>query len=372
MEGDQSTGSPRPVSPRGSPWKPWLLLFLKLSVTAALCAWLFRSGLLEFARVRVLLSNGWLLGATLLLWLSVTVGLSAFRYSLILRLAGAEPSPLRVVFLQMLGLFYNAVVPGNVGGDVIKNYYVLGGQPKVILPLVLLERLLGLLGLLTLAVALSPLAWVAGEPSAPGALVGGVRQLALLVWLVFGLALLGLGGLLAWARRGAPGGLGAEGAPGGGAGPLVGHPAPEERSGRAVFFIAQRLGALRPRLQRIQRYLSRRPRLVLGALALSVLIHAGDLLYFFAIARHTLGQDADLVRVGLTFPFGMLSFVLPISFSGLGVGHVAFEQLFTHVGLSQGANVFHVYICGLLAPMLLGALPAVFLRAEPRRDRAAD
>ena len=54
---------------------------------------------------------------------------------------------------------------------------------------------------------------------------------------------------------------------------------------------------------------------------------------------------------------GILSVVLPVSLAGLGVGHLAFEQLFRMVGAANGANVFNLYVIGQLAPSMIGAIP---------------
>jgi len=54
--------------------------------------------------------------------------------------------------------------------------------------------------------------------------------------------------------------------------------------------------------------------------------------------------------------------ILPISPAGLGVGHVAFDRLFSMIGLHDGATVFNVYLIGQLTPCLLGVIPYLALR----------
>src|SRR5690606_31413108 len=69
----------------------------------------------------------------------------------------------------------------------------------------------------------------------------------------------------------------------------------------------------------------------------------------------------DLARI---FPWGMITVVLPNSFSGLGVGHAAFEQLSPWQRLSQGATVLNENSVGQLARNFLGAIPYLLLHPE--------
>ena len=70
------------------------------------------------------------------------------------------------------------------------------------------------------------------------------------------------------------------------------------------------------------------------------------------------------MTVASIYPLGMLSMVLPISYAGFGVGHVAFAQLFAIVGLKGGATVLNVYLIGQTAPCLVGVVPYLTLRRE--------
>ena len=61
---------------------------------------------------------------------------------------------------------------------------------------------------------------------------------------------------------------------------------------------------------------------------------------------------------------GMLSVVLPISYAGFGVGHVAFDQLFALCGMTGGATVLNNYLIGQTVPCLVGVVPYLALRRE--------
>jgi uncharacterized protein (TIRG00374 family) len=80
---------------------------------------------------------------------------ASWRWYLLLEHIRVKLAFLTVLRLALIGLFFNLFVPGGVGGDLIKMVYLKkeSGEryPQALLT-VLLDRLLGLAGLLTLAV----------------------------------------------------------------------------------------------------------------------------------------------------------------------------------------------------------------------------
>jgi hypothetical protein len=93
-------------------------------------------------------------------------------------------------------------------------------------------------------------------------------------------------------------------------------------------------------------------------------MHVGNMLYFLFLTRELGNASAGIADAALVFPVGMLSVVLPVSISGMGVGHVMFNELFSIVGLHGGANVFNVYIVAQIAPCLVGAIPYLLMKKE--------
>ena len=70
------------------------------------------------------------------------------------------------------------------------------------------------------------------------------------------------------------------------------------------------------------------------------------------------GNFVNLVRV---IPIGILIMTLPISFSGLGIGHVAFSQLLTPLGILNGSDIFTIFFAFSYLFNLLGLIPFVKL-----------
>ncbi len=370
-------------------------LLVKVAVAFSLCYWLVVTGQLDPGALSILVRSEWVLGSTVLLWLVVTVGFSTVRWQLLLGATGSRQSWPKAIGLQMMALFFNGVVPGNVGGDFLKNLYVGREGFSRIMVLVLSERLVGLSGLIWVAIPFVGLR--APDVVAEERLVPLV---AVLVGLAFSSLVLPL--LLLWwmgsRHQGAERTEGGEARSGERSPWGNGSTAHAERRSSFRLFAARkghsvvrpfrgkggrtpccllvrihlwmrtssrswlraRLAATTESLRLLQRQRAR----LLGAWGLSLLIHGSYLLYFWFLSQTLHNPAADFSRIALVFPLGMLTMILPISFAGLGVGHVAFERLFALVGLSGGANVFNVYIVGVLAPTLTGAVPYLLLKRK--------
>ena len=89
---------------------------LKAAVAALLLGWLMRSGALDFGALGVLFDEPALLAVDLGIFaLGVLVG--ALRWRVLLELAGVRLPLGRAIPLQLTALFFNVVIPGNVGGE---------------------------------------------------------------------------------------------------------------------------------------------------------------------------------------------------------------------------------------------------------------
>lgn len=311
---------------------------VKVALAAVLVGWLVRSGSLDFSALGVLVDPPWLLAVNFAVF-GCVVGLAAARWRLLLGLAQARLSFGRALRLHMVAVFFNTVIPGNVGGDVLKALYVARDEDAckrpAILLIVILERGLGLAGLLMLG-------GIVVAARAPMLLERGLGSL---VWTVLGLAaasLVGLVGLTVVAR-------------------LWGE--------RLVFRTAgpSRIARLCNQILRGMVLLSAKPRVLAVALGLSVLLQAVSMAYFTLLARAITGTPIGYGDVATVFPLGLLTVVLPISPAGFGVGHFAFERLFSLMGLHGGATIFNVFLIGQIAGGVTGIVPYLTLRRAVRR-----
>ncbi|MCE9611669.1 MAG: flippase-like domain-containing protein [Chthoniobacter sp.] len=87
---------------------------------------------------------------------------SGVRWQLLLRVQGIVLSWARVFMLLLVGVFFNFIIPGGTGGDVVKVFYLLKetpGRRSHALLSVLVDRLIGLFALIAMAGVLIAAQW---------------------------------------------------------------------------------------------------------------------------------------------------------------------------------------------------------------------
>lgn len=108
--------------------KQTLTTTAKVAFAAALIYWMIRKGAIDFDVFMRLATP-----------LMVTFGVVAtfgqifinnYRWLCLMRGQGFESSVRLTMPLSLIGMFFNFVMPGGVGGDVIKGYYLLQQHPK--------------------------------------------------------------------------------------------------------------------------------------------------------------------------------------------------------------------------------------------------
>lgn len=94
----------------------------------------------------------------------VSLVVIAVRWWLLLRIQDIRIRLWEAIRLTFLGQFFNAVVPGTVGGDLVKAYYVSKHTPKkaAVLVSVFVDRLMGLIELSLLAAVMMAVVLAAG------------------------------------------------------------------------------------------------------------------------------------------------------------------------------------------------------------------
>lgn len=87
---------------------------------------------------------------------------SGIRWQLLLRVQGIALSWARVFMLLLVGVFFNFIIPGGTGGDVVKVFYLLketpGRRAQALLS-VLVDRLIGIFALIAMAGVLIAAQW---------------------------------------------------------------------------------------------------------------------------------------------------------------------------------------------------------------------
>ena len=167
-----------------------LKTLLKICVAALLIGWLVRSGALDLRVLGDLLFSPVII--PLLLCAVGNIMLNHYRWLLLLRSQNLNYSFLSSVPLTFIGLFFGFAIPGGVGGDVVKTYYLVREQPGRRLSAavtVLWDRLIGLFGMLLVAFVTlmlhSELLWQQTEIRAIAVALG-----ALLIGFILGFTIL--------------------------------------------------------------------------------------------------------------------------------------------------------------------------------------
>jgi len=103
--------------------KPVLILCLKLLVSAGLLAFFFTRIHMERFLGTLLEANFSYIVAALLIYL-VSQGVSAVRWTLLVRPLGFRTAFKDLLLYYLIGMFFNLFAPGTVGGDVTRVYYL--------------------------------------------------------------------------------------------------------------------------------------------------------------------------------------------------------------------------------------------------------
>lgn len=129
-------------------------ILIKCIIAVVLVYILLASGKLEFSKIRELFSAdiSWLLWPFILL--SVSQIIVSLRLSYIINSQGGELTVWKAFKMNMIGLFFNNYLPGSLGGDITKGYYICKDIPNGLnfMGTVLLDRFLGFLGLMLIAI----------------------------------------------------------------------------------------------------------------------------------------------------------------------------------------------------------------------------
>ncbi len=264
-----------------------------------------------------------LLGLGLLIY-QISLLISYVRWCMLLRVIEPGFKLRDTMLLGCIGFVFGMVIPGPVGGDFIKAAYLVRMQIKrtQAIASMLIDRIVGLLGLFSLAAGAGVLAWGVASPD--------VRKLIVAAWVALGLGVLLLTAIFGnvlhrfFPRSGGSG------------------------HGR-LFLIMSELEAMsttyRLRLD-----------VVLVSLGLSLLGHALSVLAFFVMGTMLFptGITTTLAQHYLMVPLTLFSTIVPLPFGALGLSEGIGDQLFKLVGHPSGALSmmgFRVltYGCGLIA-----------------------
>jgi uncharacterized membrane protein YbhN (UPF0104 family) len=272
---------------------------------------------------------GWLLAGVAAYGLVEVI--SAIRWQWLLGVQGIRLSWTRISLLTLVGVFFNYFIPGGTGGDVVKIFYLLKetpGQRTGAVLSVLVDRIIGLLGLALFAGVIISLrwSWLAGSP-----------ETARYVWPAIIILFFSAGGVhFAWivSRHG-----------------LI-HKLPARLPGRDKLAELALAFTLYGRAWRAS----------LAALAISILAHIGYFTVFYCAAQAfqqegtRLPSFTDLCTI---MPVVNVLAAMPVSLGGLGVREGLFQIFLSRLcGVSEAVAVV-ISSTGFLLTLVWGLIGGV-------------
>ncbi len=321
------------MSAQRTPRNPWLILGLKLAVGLGLLALVLYSNREE---VREVLNGRLRVGPFSLGFLLYFTGLllAFLRWCILARAAELKMPIFDAFRLGFIGNLFNLVIPGAVGGDVVKAAYFMREQKSRktrAVASIALDRVIGLLGLFLLALVAGLLGW--------GRLDGPMRKLVMVViGLTFGVVVV----------------LSIAFSP-------------------ALFQILHRRLQSKRKLANLLSELAvmgtayrSRPAALAGALGLACVTHVLNVFSFYFVSRAMFDALPSISSHFLIVPLVLFSTAIPLPFGALGVSEAISLVLFRLVENESGA----VALMGFRVLQYIGCLPSLVVYLANRGSLA--
>ena len=263
-----------------------------------------------------------LLGLGMLIYL-VALMITFFRWHRLVLAQGLDFSIRDAIRLGFIGNVFNLVIPGAVGGDVIKAAFLGGMQPEKKAQAwasMVLDRILGLLGLFLLAGIAGAIGWSSASAE--------VRFLIVLVWGALFVGLCGLGVVFS---------------------PVLYGPLNNLVAGRG------KLEAIVKKLEAIGLVYRERIGLVVAMLGVATFVHALFVLAFYCASSAIFEDLPTLAQHYLMVPLVLFTTAVPIPFGAIGVVEGVSERLFAMVHHRDGAIAMMAFRLLMYASGILSA-----------------
>ncbi len=314
---------PDTAAPKRNFW-PWL----KLALGAAVVTYVLKSRLIDFQSLKevAFAPTTAIMSLTFLLFSNLVC---CFRWFLLARAQGLHASFRGMFELTMIGSFFNLFMPGSVGGDLIKGWYIAKEQPNArtrAVFTVLFDRAIGLSVFFFFA-AVTLLLFndlLVGKPA--------LQALAAPIW--------GISGALA---------IGAV---------FFFSPLWDVKPVQEMLNFFRKKAVLAKLIDAADLYRGQIPT-VLIALALSFLSVTVNILFYYWIGQQ-LGIEATLSQFFFLVPVGVTASAVPVLPGGIGVAQVAFFKLFQWVGINNPEGGATLCTINQIYTVLFGCFGSIF------------
>lgn len=300
---------------------------LKFGISVGLIYWMVNKGLLDFSVLGQLLTP--LHVSMGLGFIFLNLALNNYRWSILLQSQNL-PGRFKVSFpLTLIGMFFNFAIPGAVGGDLVKGYYVAQDHPGrrvAAATTVIMDRILGLYSMVLLAVLtiLFNIGFVSSRlvlMQIAAMAMGVLLAMTFVLGLMFSSRVKAKNPILQYSDK-IPGGT----------------------------FLVKLYTA-------VHSYGESRAALV-KAIIVSLIAQAIAVVGM-AYVGWAIGEQVSLATYFFAVPLGFIIMAIPIAPGGIGVGQLAFLALFkmyTGTDTILGQTVITAFQIGLLVWGLVGAV----------------
>lgn len=316
---------------------------LKFIFAFGMIYWLVSSGKLDFKLFLMSWQNG-----PQILFAMVAVAfiiiLTGLRWKMLLDVKATKKiSMKKIIPIHWIGVFFSTFLPGAVTGDILKLLYVKdldsNFNKTFLLTSVLIDRVIGLCGLLTLSGLVSVFYYK--ELVEHGPMIAHMIHFNLLL----ALGSLGLISLLF---------------------------IPEKYNSK-VIALMQKVPVLGSKLSHFLEQtwaFNGHHKKIFGCILLSLFIQVINILTFYILTKPFYTSPISIAHVFSIVPIGFISTAIPISPAGAGVGHLAFNELFSMYQISGGASLFNIFFLCNIITNLIGFFPYITSRKKHTLDEA--
>jgi hypothetical protein len=236
-------------------------------------------------------------------------------------------------------MFFNAVLPGSVSGDLLKIFYIQNKYPalskKFLLGSVVVDRVLGLFGLIISLGIFSIINF-----SLLSNFSQDIKSILYINFALIGAVFLGL---------------------------LILVFAPKLIINTFSFFIKKIIyKKIFEKFLELWNELIELKGKIIGLTLLSTFIQSLAVFVFWYITKPYADGSFELSIAFSIVPIGFLGISIPIAPSGLGVGHALFQKLFEVINITNGASLFNIYFFFQLLINLFGIIP--YLRFSKKKS----
>jgi uncharacterized protein (TIRG00374 family) len=319
-----------------------LILIAKVAAGIGILFWLWHS---DYLNINQILNLTWDLRTVGLMTAAaglvvIAIMILAVRQRLLLAQLEVYVSNQRVIAFTLIGALFGVILPGIIGGDVIKAIYLCGSAPQQrskTVSAVFVDRIIGLYSLLLLGAIAGVVAKLSKIYTAPMQIMNAVLAIAIMATAVLSVLLLSV---------------------------------------RTNLFVrlTEKLPHRLVSIFRAFRDVCDRPKIILAAIGISLISHGMVVLSFYAMAV-LLRDSLALSTHFIVTPLAMVMNVVPLTPGGIGITEGAFAYLYSWCGSPQGAVVgllgrfiqYFVFIVGGVIALLSTRIPVkelVFSKRE--------